>query len=164
MSKLTSYFATMILPCWLSISCNEPAVKPELKILDSGAISGVSEKEQRFLVISDLEEFRNLYKKIHSTTLGGKLLPEVDFKNYLVLVGLMGQKPTGGYTINFGDIVGKEGEVIEVKVTLTRPAPDAILAQVITSPYVIALVNKNKYKKVAFVDEEGKALEEVGIE
>ena len=50
-----------------------------------------------------------------------------------------GEKPTGGYTIDFGS-VGVKGVRLEVGVDLKEPPPDAMVAQALTYPYAVAVL------------------------
>ena len=70
-----------------------------------------------------------------------------------VLLGIVGHKPTPGYSMDLDKTVLQRGNEIEAKVTLDSPPPDALLQQIVTNPYVIAIVERGSFKKVRFVNE-----------
>jgi len=71
----------------------------------------------------------------------GRPAPAVDFEQYSVLVALMGQQPTTGYSINISDVRDLEAQVI-VMASETRPRADEAVAQVITFPYHMVVTPK----------------------
>lgn len=73
------------------------------------------------------------------------------------LIGVfLGQRPTGGYGVQ---VIGasSSGAQLTLRVRLTAPAPGAILAQVITSPWAIVSV-PGTFTTVNVVDEDGQPL------
>jgi hypothetical protein len=65
--------------------------------------------------------------------------PQIDFTRYMAAVVLIGRRPTAGYGVM---ITGAEDveDRIEVRYRATSPDPDDPVAQVITSPYAIAIL------------------------
>ena len=126
--------------------------------LEAGVISGRIEAGLRFLVISELEAFDEFYGQIASRRLPRPPAPVVDFATHRVVVALMGEKPTAGYGIRFAESARQQDRTVEVQVLRTSPAEGAILAQVVTNPYVIAIVARDGYTNVTFVDESGAVL------
>jgi hypothetical protein len=59
-------------------------------------------------------------------------------KRYLLVA--RGRRNTGGYEVRFLDAVS-EGDTIKVRVRFTRPPVDAMVTQVITYPYDIAVID-----------------------
>ncbi|GGK86990.1 protease complex subunit PrcB family protein [Deinococcus radiotolerans] len=73
------------------------------------------------------------------------------------LVGVfLGQRPTGGYGVQVLSAQAS-GSTLTLRVRLTAPAPGAILAQVITSPWAIVSV-PGTYTSVTALDESGQPL------
>ena len=85
--------------------------------------------EPRQVVIRSIDEWRTLWKE-H----GAAALPVVDFSKSMVVGVFIGSRPTAGYRV---DIVGvrKEGATVVVEYRETAPAPDAMVAQMLTSPF-----------------------------
>ena len=134
-----------------------------VRLLESQIHSGVTESHLRFLVISEQQRFLEVYNKIHAATLQKPALPEVDFATQRVLVALMGQKSTAGYAIQFGETALQRQSLIEVTVRLSTPSQDAVLAQVMTSPYALAVIERGTYTQVKFVTEAGQVLEVLDV-
>ena len=139
-------------------ACGQATQPLPLTTLEAGGISGKFEKGLRFLVISRSRAFAELYEQIASLILPTPPTPAVDFTKYYMLVAFMGKKPTAGYSIRFAETARRLGPTVEVTVLRSTPVKDAILAQVVTNPYVIAVVAKDNYTKITFVDEMGVAL------
>lgn len=55
------------------------------------------------------------------------------------IAAMWGQKPTGGYAIAIGKPL-KNGNKVTVELDLTKPPKDAIVAQSLTYPYVVAVI------------------------
>ena len=125
---------------WLTFihtGCVKAQHQLRLNIIESKTYSGKIEKHLHFIVISDGKSFIETYRRMHSLELPQPQPPDIDFDTHRILVAFMGQKPTSGYTISFDDVVVPLESMIEVKVRLARPPRDAILAQVMTNPYVM---------------------------
>lgn len=136
-------------------ACSQEARPLPITTLEAGGNSGRFEKGLRLLVVSRAERFATLYGQIASLTLPKPPTPAVDFRKYHVLVAFMGKKSTAGYRIRFAESARRLDRAIEVPVLQSIPAQDAILAQVVTNPYVIAIIARDGYTKVTFVDEKG---------
>ncbi|MDA2918523.1 protease complex subunit PrcB family protein [Desulfobacterota bacterium AH_259_B03_O07] len=138
--------------------CVESAHQLDLKLIESGAFSGITNGDLQFMVISEKDKFTEVYSKIRSLELPRPPIPEINFDKYRVLVALMGQKSTAGYGISFDNLVLQRDNEIEIKVIFNLPPPDSVLATVVTRPYVIASIGKGSYERVKFVNEEGEIL------
>jgi hypothetical protein len=66
---------------------------------------------------------------------------DINNSNYVILN--MGQKNTGGYSIDVEKVEETDSNII-VTVKENTPAPDALLMQVITYPYTVIKVNSKK--------------------
>ena len=143
---------------FIHTDCVKAQHQLRLNIIENKVHSGKIEKYLRFIIISDHKIFIETYRRMHSLELPQPKPPEIDFDTHRVLVAFMGQKPTSGYTISFDDVVVLLESMIEVKVRLARPPRDAILAQVMTNPYVMAIIEKGSYTRVKFVNEAGEVL------
>ncbi len=89
--------------------------------------------DRAFLAIQRPEAWNALW--------GDQPAPEIDFSRQTVLVALMGQQPTAGYTIDIVD-VRATGQNIMAYVATQRPDPDDVVAQVLTYPYSMVVVPK----------------------
>ena len=63
--------------------------------------------------------------------------PSVDLQKEMVVCVALGERPTAGYAIKI-DRAEREGQRLVIEAHEEKPAPDAIVPQVITHPYVMA--------------------------
>ncbi|WP_223299545.1 protease complex subunit PrcB family protein [Meiothermus taiwanensis] len=86
--------------------------------------------------------------------------PSVDFSQSRVVAFFWGQKPTGGYGVQY---VSSQlsGSTLRVTLRLVSPAPGAILTQALTSPFVLLEV-PGRFNRVEFVDVNGRPLASAG--
>jgi hypothetical protein len=80
---------------------------------------------------------------------GGRTPPAVDFTKEVVAAVFLGSRPSAGYAV---DIVRarQEGVALVVSYKETRPAPDSVAAQVLTSPYHIVAIPAGSATVVRF--------------
>lgn len=82
-------------------------------------------------VYRSANEWRN--RTLRPDQAGGVTLPDALWQNEMVISAAMGRKPTAGYSVKITS-VARVGTEIVVTVRETAPAPDAIVAQVLTDP------------------------------
>ncbi len=68
-------------------------------------------------------------------------LTGIDLNQEFIVATLMGSKPTAGYSIMVSSISQKNTDVF-VQVAQVQPAPGAVLAQMITSPYDVVRIKR----------------------
>jgi len=80
---------------------------------------------------------------------GERPKPAVDFSKDMLVAVFMGSRPTAGFTV---DITGvrEEGATLVVSYRETRPSPDSVAAQVLTSPFHIVAVPRGATTEVKF--------------
>jgi hypothetical protein len=84
-------------------------------------------------------------------------LPDVDFSRDGVLLVEMGQRGSGGYSVDLAtERVSVQGHTARVTVHWTEPQPGAILPQVITSPCAFIVLARGDYRRIEVVDETGR--------
>lgn len=106
-------------------------------VIASGTYSGIH-KERR-VVVHSVEEWRELWRELHSGSTEAAAAPgapQIDFSRSTLVVYAAGERPTGGYAVNVVE-VRRMGSRIEVAVEVSEPAPDAIVTQALTYPYVV---------------------------
>ena len=141
--------------------CAQATQRLPVTTLEAGIDSGRAETELRFLVISQPEAFDEVYGRIASLRLPRPATPAVDFATHRVVVALMGTKPTAGYGIRFSESARQQDRTVAIQVLRVSPTEDAILAQIVTNPYVIAVIARDGYTKITFVGESGVVLASV---
>jgi len=80
---------------------------------------------------------------------GERAKPAVDFSKDMLVAVFMGSRPTAGFALEITG-VRQDGATLVVSYTETRPAPDRVAAQVLTSPYHIVAVPKGAATTVKF--------------
>jgi len=65
--------------------------------------------------------------------------PAIDFSRYMAAVVLVGRKPTAGYTVMMTGADNTRDRIV-VRYRTTAPVPGAEVAQVLTSPYAVAIL------------------------
>ena len=89
------------------------------------------------------------WAKLWTRHAGARTRPSVDFNKEVVAAVFLGTRPSAGYAV---EIVGarQEGVALVVSYKETRPAPDSVAAQVLTSPYHIVAIPKGSTTDVKF--------------
>jgi hypothetical protein len=109
------------------------AAVPPLRSLDRGGQSGIGLERQ--VTVRDPEEWASLWR-MHAP---GRPAPAVDFSREMVVGVFMGTRPTAGFAV---DIVAyrDSGSDVVVQYRETVPPRGAIAAQVVVSPYHLAVI------------------------
>jgi protease stability complex PrcB-like protein len=103
---------------------------PSMATVGEGSSSGIDEPNT--VIVRSVPEWGALWKS-HA---GLQPAPAVDFSTNLVAAVFLGMRPTAGYRV---EIVGirRENDALIVEYVERRPAADAIVSQVLTSPFHI---------------------------
>jgi hypothetical protein len=109
---------------------------PSMRVLDKGVHSNLDDARQA--VARDAMEWKTLWQQ-HSPE---RPQPQVDFTREMVLGVFAGSRPTAGFGVEIVGTAEKNGTLV-VQYRETRPSPDALTAQVITSPYHIVAVPRH---------------------
>lgn len=98
--------------------------------------------ERNFDVIRDEAEFATLWQNLYSHRDELPERPEVDFDETYVVFAALGERPTGGYTVQVTDAryMTEQNEVM-VEVTERTPAANCTVIQVLTFPFTLATVD-----------------------
>ncbi len=73
------------------------------------------------------------------------IVPDVDFNEKTVIAVIMGQKPSGGYSVGLKQIEVTEDR-IEFMVNETIPGESCIVTEALTNPYQIIAIQKVNYE------------------
>jgi hypothetical protein len=87
------------------------------------------------LVIRSQERWAEVWAVIHRTRHPLPDLPQVDFRENVVVVAAMGSRPTGGFSVGI-EGVARAGDDLEVLVEERSPGPGCLTTQAVTSPMV----------------------------
>lgn len=75
--------------------------------------------------------------------------PDVDWDAEVIMVLLMGQKPTGGYSVAITGVEVQDARVV-VHVVERTPPPGAMVIQVLTTPFHVVRVDRNALPQDGF--------------
>ena len=129
-----------------------PAPQPQARAIvpvDRGPMSGV--EAYREVVVRNADELQTFW----STLTTRRAMPKVTFANTMLVALFLGERPTAGYAVEIVS-VARDGETLVIGYAERVPAPDAMVGQVLTTPYVIAGVPAHA-GPVSFVKVEGPA-------
>lgn len=108
-------------------------------IVDRGTQSGVEESRQ--IVVRTADEWAALWR-VHGMA---RERPKIDFTREMVVGVFIGSRPTAGFGVDIVGVAEESGGSpsdprFVVRYREKTPGPDAITAQVLTSPYVLVSV------------------------
>ena len=106
-----------------------------MKTVDKGPMSGIDTPRQ--VTVKTAAEFATLWKQ-HAAD---RKMPDVDFANNVVVGIFLGSRPTAGYGVEIVSVQPESGALV-VKYKESRPRPDMITAQMLTSPFHLVAVPK----------------------
>ncbi len=132
----------------------------EVRSIQAGSLS---RPDRAFLVLEDEGSLRRIHRELHASATLPPAFPVIDFDQDLVLLAFMGQRSTAGYAVSFDSHALVNSGVAHVRVIEKTPPSDAMLASVITSPYVMAALGRGKFSAVRFIDAEDRHLALVAL-
>ncbi len=142
----------------VSFGCRQYSPGLEVQSLASGAHSQDRGRDVRFAIASDPASFRSLIGRISAPDRSPVDVDEIDFESQLVIAAFMGVCPTAGYSISFDSTAKSRGNTLEMRVRTSSPSAGGGVAQVITSPYTLAVVDRLSISRIRFVSADGREL------
>jgi hypothetical protein len=137
-------------PLW-QITATEPNKNPPhqvpLHTIAKGVRSGIREPAQ--FVIRSQGEWQKLWRQHTSTGTVPAPLPTVDFNKELVAAVFLGEKPTGGYSVEISSAELSDTSLI-ISVKETSPGPGAIVTQGFNQPFHIVRIETAGVETVSF--------------
>ena len=89
------------------------------------------------LMVGFIAQWERLWKSFSSDS----PLPEIDFKKYVIAAVFLGPRPTGGYSVEFGQPYLKDNKMV-IPYREHRPGPGEFVTQAFTRPYGIKVFEK----------------------
>ncbi|MDP2752959.1 MAG: protease complex subunit PrcB family protein [Nitrospirota bacterium] len=121
--------------------CIEAGRRLDFETVDTGEMSGYTEKQAKFMVIAGNETWGTFWQ---SYMQGQK--KDIDFDEYLVIAAFQGEKSTGGYGISIKEI-SQTGAVIDIIIEFIEPKKGEIVTEASTQPYHIIKLKKAQIEK-----------------
>jgi hypothetical protein len=113
----------------------------EFTILHKSEHGGKENKS--YDIIKNKTELSQLLLSLNLDEESEQQLKGVDLNKHIILALHMGQKNTGGFSIEVSN-VEENGETTYVTVEEESPEPGAMVTMALTSPYCIAVIDKNE--------------------
>ena len=113
----------------------EPTNTGDLKILATALMGNV--EEPLIYVARDAATYESLKKMVPELPAANG----IDFKKTAVVAAFLGTKPTAGFEVNFAKAANNS-----VKIEIVNKAPGSMVAQVLTTPFKVALVPTDEEK------------------
>jgi hypothetical protein len=134
------------------VSCNSvdtPKASETLKhrIIAEGAHGRVRGARRQVSYAATDGAYRSLWRAV----VGEGEPPAVDFDKEGVLFISTGERPTGGYAVEV-KAIRRDGDAIVVDAPVTSPAPDAMVTQALTSPFVVIVIPNVESNDVRWVN------------
>jgi len=151
--KSKMYFKYLSIFCltYISSACSHQQI-PMQTIFSSNncAIS-----EETLKSINESGEFKSLLKSIPKNFGQAPLaVPEVDYEKQSVILYALGQKPTGGYSIElYKTDAMLKGKKLYLPVRIKQPASNSNQIQLITSPCQVYSLPYTDYSEIIIEDE-----------
>lgn len=110
-------------------------------VLDRGVNPGRQSADPYFAVVTDSDALKKVFGELHANQLPLPPSPDVDFERSIVVLAVLGQQPTAGYSLHVTRVT-REGGTLRVELRVESPPPDRVLATVVTQPYVMIQVDR----------------------
>ena len=163
------YFLILLLGllsgCWFTQKDSVGSASNHTALLCSGVYGARVLEEFSATWITNHKTLEQIYSTLgkHQIESGGAL-PEIDFKIHGILLLEMGQRPTGGYTINFDSslscVVDKKAVI---HVILKSPAKGMVVTQAVTSPFMLLKVRHVDLTSISVLGQNEQSLFELFI-
>ncbi len=105
-------------------------------------------KAPKKTVITNRESLQEVFSVINRTRRPGLATPKVDFDLDQVIAFFLGEKSTGGYTVNIDKIISENKEVV---VYYSIQKPKGMASMVLTQPILLVSMPKTE-ESVKFVE------------
>jgi hypothetical protein len=143
-TRLTTKFET----AQVSVgSSSQPKSQVSFQTISKGDRSGVREFQQQ--VVRNQREWETLWQRHTATETNPPIAPVVDFNKEIVIAVFLGEKPTGGHTVEIVRI-DRNNDELEILFKEVTPPPGGIVTQALTQPFHIVRIAKNGEPKVTF--------------
>jgi PrcB C-terminal len=128
-------------------------MKVNFRTIARGANSGYPTASH--LVIDNSEAWADVWQQHTSDFIPPPPVPNVDFTDNQVVAVFMGEKRTGGYSVEILSVETKSSEKenlasLVITVAYRQPKPGEIVPEVITHPYQIITIPQLAANKVLF--------------
>ncbi|WP_264558668.1 protease complex subunit PrcB family protein [Flavobacterium sp. N2270] len=125
----------------LSCSSGKDKSNVKYKVLHSGQNASIENKE--FILIENNDDYIAAIEKLNVDESDYENLLNVDFKSNNVCILFLGERSNGGYSIEV-DYIKKKENALYIKTKEITPQKHSNVIMVITHPYCLISLPKNK--------------------
>ena len=153
--------------CWFTQQPESADNGSVSAVLLYSGVSGVrTMKDASALWITNRKALEDVFSALSRRQIeDGDVLLDIDFDRYGVLYLEMGQKPTGGYSIDF---IPSLSRVIDkqafINISWNTPGEGVFLTQAVTSPFILIKICRADITSIVVVDQDEQPLFELSIE
>lgn len=117
-----------------------PSNTVAFETLEKSWNSGIAEPFET--VIRAQATWEQFWANLHSTDIPTPSLPEVDFTENMVIGVGLGNKPSGGYSVEIKDIIMKDDKLV-INAVEQQPGQNCMTTMAITQPYHLVTVEQS---------------------
>lgn len=99
--------------------------------------SGITDR--RRIAIRNAAEWADFWQQVTASESPAAPVPEVDFSQHMVIAAALGERPSGGYTVEIAGISASNGRPVATVVE-RAPGPDCITTSALTQPVDAVIV------------------------
>ncbi len=141
------FLKTLLIICALTfVSCsaqkNKSNASLSFKKIESQSHGGF--QQQQFLVITNSKQLKKIYTQLNLTRKPGLPLPKIDFDNETVIALFMGQKNTGGFSVEIDSVINTGDSFVDI--IIKENAPTGMASMAITHPFSLYKLNTSNSK------------------
>lgn len=123
-----------------------------LRSIESGGISAYNDPRPMLRWDTTSSAFNTTWRLLTGNQIPAPAAPNLEFSRSSAVTFFMGQKPTGGFGVALA-VARVERGTLTLRLNISEPAPGRLVTQVITSPFVSALVTGGaKFTRVVAVN------------
>lgn len=155
----------MLSGCWLTQQEGAGAGPNPAELLHKGVNGPRTLDHASATWITHRIVLEQVYSALNNRQLKGvNTPPDIDFETYGVLFLEMGQRPTGGYTIDFDPsssrVMDKQAVI---KIFWNTPNEDTFVTQAMTSPFMLLKIYRAGITSIRVVDQDEQPVFEIPV-
>ncbi len=164
MKSITLYvtFSAMALLIVAASGCTAKETVRMKTVAASNLCAGTQKAHSLQLVENEAQWQELFFTKIVFAQLPKPALPEVNFEKNAILLIVLDEKPTTGYTLQRSERPAViENRQLIITVIIEKPEAGALQAQILTRPCLAIEIPGNRYDTIAVYDQNGKLFDRV---
>lgn len=123
----------------LSCASNTKIDNADFEVIYKSSYLGKSEKG--FELIQTYKTYSELIKRLELEEVEDEDFFDIDFSNQSILVVYLGERNTGGYSIDVSNIYWNKNNLV-VQTSETKPQKGEMVTKAITNPYCVVKIPK----------------------